>query len=118
MIYSIEVVRKITFSPITFHSMFAQTLNLVDDIISYDYQEIINNTIVIGAIVAVILGAMYTQLRKVKFATPQQISELFYIGLNLRSDADERFGICVNRYYFGVYDNVAQWGKLDENGCL
>jgi len=33
-------------------------------------------------------------------------------------ESDERFGISLNRYYFGVYNNTAQWGKLDENGCL
>ena len=43
----------------------AQTINFVDDVMEFDYQELINNVIVIGAICAVILGAMYTQLRKV-----------------------------------------------------
>ena len=99
--------------------MFAQTLNFVDDVISYDYQEIVNNTIVIGAIVAVIVGAMYTQLRKVKFSTPEQFGQMFYFGMDLRPEvADEILGICVNKYYLGVYGNTAQWGKLDENGCL
>ena len=100
--------------------MFAQTLNLVDDVLDYDYQELINNFLVIGAICAVILGAMYQQLRKVKFSTPYQISEWFYLGMDFRqnNNGDERFGVSINRYYFGVYDNTAQWGKLDENGCL
>lgn len=100
--------------------MFAQTLNFVDDVLEYDYQELINNFLVIGAICAVILGAMYQQLRKVKFSTPYQISEWFYLGMDFRQNmnGDERFGVSINRYYFGVYDNTAQWGKLDENGCL
>jgi len=103
--------------------MFAQTINFVDDVMEYDYQELLNNFMVIGAICAVILGALYQQLRQVKFSTPHQISDWFYFGLDLRKDCDatvgdERFGVSINRYYFGVYDNVAQWGKLDENGCL
>ena len=103
--------------------MFAQTINFVDDVMEYDYQELLNNFMVIGAICAVILGALYQQLRQVKFSTPHQISDWFYFGLDLRKDCDanvgdERFGVSINRYYFGVYDNTAQWGKLDENGCL
>lgn len=103
--------------------MFAQTLNFVDDVMEYDYQELINNFMVIGALCAVIVAAMYQQLRKVKFSTPYQISDWFYLGMNLRADCDdavgdECFGISINRYYFGVYGNTAQWGKLDENGCL
>jgi len=103
--------------------MFAQTLNFVDDVMEYDYQELINNFLVIGALCAVIVAAMYQQLRKVKFSTPYQISDWVYLGLNLRADCDdavgdERFGVSINRYYFGVYGNTAQWGKLDENGCL
>ena len=101
----------------------AQTINFVDDVMEFDYQELINNVLVIGAICAVILGAMYTQLRKVKFSTPYQIADWFYLGMDLRPEVsetvgDERFGISLNRYYFGVYGNTAQWGKLDENGCL
>ena len=104
--------------------MFAQTINFVDDVLEYDYQELANNLITnlitIGAICAVIIGSLYNQLRKVKFATPYQIGNQFYFGVNLTpsGDNDERFGVSINRYYFGVYDNVAQWGKLDENGCL
>jgi len=106
--------------------IFAQTINFVDDVMEFDYQELLNNVIVIGALCAVIIGAMYTQLRKVKFSTPYQIADWFYLGMNLRplnvneigEESDERFGISLNRYYFGVYNNTAQWGKLDENGCL
>ena len=36
--------------------MFAQTINFVDDVMEYDYQELLNNFMVIGAISAVILG--------------------------------------------------------------
>lgn len=128
MLYCRNVVGKVTFFPphkffTLFVKMFAQTLNFVDDVMEYDYQELINNVLVIGAICAVILGAMYTQLRKVKFSTPYQIADWFYLGMDLRPEVsetvgDERFGISVNRYYFGVYGNTAQWGKLDENGCL
>jgi len=103
--------------------MFAKTINFVDDVMEFDYQELLNNFMVIGALCAVILGEMYQQLRQVKFSTPHQIADWFYFGLDLRKDCDgtvgdERFGVSINRYYFGVYDNVAQWGKLDENGCL
>jgi len=125
--YCSFVVGKVTFFPHKFFTlfmkMFAQTLNFVDDVMEFDYQELINNFLVIGAICAVILGAMYTQLRKVKFSTPHQISDWFYLGMDFRPEVsetvgDERFGISINRYYFGVYNNTAQWGKLDENGYL
>jgi len=125
--YCRNVVGKVTFFPITVlctnFQMFAQTINFVDDVLEYDYQELINNFMVIGAICAVILGEMYQQLRRVKFSTPHQISDWVYLGMDLRveNDAvvgDERFGVSVGRYYFGVYNNTAQWGKLDDNGCL
>ena len=88
-----------------------------------DYKKLWTNILTIGAVCAVILQLMYQQLRKVKFSTPYQVSEWFYLGMDLRPEVsetvgDERFGISINRYYFGVYGNTAQWGKLDENGCL
>ena len=114
--------------------MFAQSFPPDDDFVSFvseindkiekfNYQQLWTNILTIGAICAVILGALYTQLRKVKFSTPYQISEWFYLGMDLRPEVsetvgDERFGISINRYYFGVYGNTAQWGKLDENGAL
>ena len=103
--------------------MFAQTLNFADDVLEFDYQQLWTDVLTVGAICAVILSAMYQQLRKIKFATPYQIADWFYFGIDLRHEVDdilddERFGISVNRYYFGVYGNTAQWGKLDENGCL
>ena len=102
--------------------MFAQTINFVDDVMEYDYQELLNNFMVIGAICAVILGALYQQLRQVKFSPPHQLSDWVYFGLDLRKDCDatvgdESFGVSINRDFFGVYDNVAQWVKLDDNGC-
>ena len=104
--------------------MFAQTINFVDDVLEYDYQELVNNLITnlitIGAICAVIIGAIYNQLRKVKFATPYQVGNQFYFGVNLTpsGDNDERFGISIKDYYLGLYGNQLCWGKLDENGCL
>ena len=107
-----------------FKPMFAQTINFVDDVLEYDYQELANNLITnlitIGAICAVIMGAIYNQLRKVKFATPYQIGNQFYFGVNLTpsGDNDERFGISIKDYYLGLYGNQLCWGKLDENGSL
>jgi len=101
--------------------MFAQTLNFVDDVMEYDYQELINNFLVIGALCAVIVAAMYQQLRKVKFSTPYQFADKFYFGLDLTRNCDnndERFGISVREYYVGLYGQQLCWGKLDENGCL
>jgi len=104
--------------------MFAQTINFVDDVLEYDYQELANNLITnlitIGAICAVIIGSIYNQLRKVKFATPYQIGNQFYFGVNLTpsGDNDERFGISIKDYYLGLYGKQIAWGKLDENGYL
>ena len=101
--------------------MFAQTLNFVDDVMEYDYQELVNNFMVIGALCAVIVAAMYQQLRKVKFSTPYQFADKFYFGLDLTRNCDnndERFGISVREYYVGLYGQQLCWGKLDENGCL
>ena len=91
-----------------------------DRIENFDYQEVVNNLIVLGAIVAVTVSLVYQQLRKVRFSTPHQFMNTFYFGLNFTpsGDGDERFGIAIKDYYFGIYDNVAQWGKLDANGCL
>ena len=74
--------------------MFAQTINFVDDVMEYDYQELLNNFMVIGAISAVILGELYQQLRQVKFSTPQ-ISDWFYFGLDLREDCDAKLEMSV-----------------------
>lgn len=106
-----------------FSTFSAQTINFVDDVMEFDYQQLWINLMTIGALCAVIIGAAYQQLRRVKFSTPHQIADWFYLGMDLRPEVsetvgDERFGISVNRYYFGVYGNTAQWGKLDENGCL
>ena len=38
-----------------------------DKIENFDYQEVVNNLIVLGAIVAVIVSLVYQQLRKVRF---------------------------------------------------
>jgi len=88
---------------------------------SIDWQQVWTNILTIGAICAVILGLMYQQLRKVKFSTPYQFSDKFYLGMDLTRNCDEndeRFGISIADYYLGVYGNQIAWGKLDQNGCL
>ncbi len=87
---------------------------------SIDWQQVWTNILTIGAICAVIMGAIYNQLRKVKFATPYQVGNQFYFGVNLTpsGDNDERFGISIKDYYLGLYGNQIAWGKLDENGSL
>jgi hypothetical protein len=106
----------------TFSNFSANTIHIVDDVLDYDYQQLWINVLTIGAVCAVILGAMYQQLRLVKFSTPYQFSEWFYLSMNLRRDCDpeeERFGISFGPNYFGIYGNgTAAWGKLDANGCL
>ena len=91
-----------------------------DRIENFDYQELINNLIVLGAIVAVTISLVYQQLRKVRFSTPHQFIDTFYFGLNLThsGDDDERFGIAVKDYYIGLYGKQLCWGQLDEQGCL
>ena len=54
-------------------------------------------------------------------------SPLFYVGWKCNPDrqydlndcGDEVFGICINNYYIGYYeDNKWASGFLNENGCL
>jgi len=91
-----------------------------DRIENFDYQELINNVIVLGAIVAVTVSLVYQQLRKVRFSTPHQVADKFYFGLNFTpsGDDDERLGIAVKDYYLGLYGKQLCWGQLDANGCL
>ena len=91
-----------------------------DKIENFDYQQVINNLIVLGAIVAVTVSLVYQQLRKVRFSTPLQIADKFYFGLNFTpsGDDDERFGIAVKDYYLGLYGKQLCWGQLDSNGCI
>ena len=91
-----------------------------DKIENFDYQELINNLIVLGAIVAVTVSLVYQQLRKIKFSTPHQIADKFYFGLNFTpsGDDDERFGIALKDYYLGLYGKQLCWGQLDANGCI
>ena len=91
-------------------------INTFDTIIDHDYEQYWINLLTIGAVCAVILGELYHLIRKIKFSTPLSMSTVFYIGINLTpsGDNDERFGLCINGYYLGVYDNTAQWGQLDE----
>ena len=51
----------------------AQTINFVDDVMEFDYQELINNVLVIGAICAVILGAMYTNCVRLNSPHPTRL---------------------------------------------
>lgn len=116
--------RKMWFSPtkisLFFSVMFATTLNTIDDILEFDYQQLWTNILTIGAICAVILGAMYHQLRKVKFSTPHEFADKFYFGVNFTpsGDNDERFGVSIKNAYFGIYGNTAHWGILNQQGCL
>jgi len=104
-----------------FSTFSAQTINFVDDVMEFDYQQLWINLMTIGAICAVILGAAYQQLRRVKFSTPHQIGDKFYFGLNLTRNCDnndERMGVSFGAYYAGVYGNQLVWGKVNENGAL
>ena len=77
--------------------------------------RVINNLIVLGAIVAVTISLVYQQLRKVRFSTPLQIaSTSFTLDLNFTpsGDDDERFGIAVKDYYLGLYGKQLCWGQL------
>jgi len=104
-----------------FSTFSAQTINFVDDVMEFDYQQLWINLMTIGAICAVIIGAAYQQLRRVKFSTPHQIGDKFYFGLNLTRNCDnndERMGVSFGAYYAGVYGNQLVWGKVNENGAL
>lgn len=54
-----------------------------------------------------------------RFATPQKLAPIFYVGVNTQAwKDDEQFGLSFGRLYVGLYNNVLHIGILDAKGCL
>ena len=97
--------------------------DLVTKLSAIDYQKHFNKYMDIVETVVLYVAAIATVLwdkfQTVKITTPDIISEYFYFNFNMRREfGDEFIGVSVGNRYFGIYDNSAQWGILDENGAL